>query len=114
MSEPGFTEEQEERIKGLSMQALPEPIALTVDLTDFTDFVRAGFDTLALFGGPETFQWAAGYTRGDNNDLVCWSKELPPNCCLSPIAPTPGEAIRQAVVIRASVGDSPSKESRSC
>lgn len=38
-----------------------------------------------------------GFIRGKENDLICWSKDLPVEECLSPIAETPAAAICLAI-----------------
>jgi len=56
--------------------------------------------------------YAFGYSRSETNDLLCWSKRLPVEECLSPIEETPALAICRAIekLIDNEVGASASKE----
>ena len=42
-------------------------------------------------------QYCAGFTRGENNNLICWSKTLPPEECLSPVCDDPAIALFLAI-----------------
>jgi len=62
---------------------------------------KSRMDTLWVInnlGSPTPkIEYCFGYTRGENNDLVCWDRDLPKEDCLSPIAETPAFAICLAI-----------------
>jgi len=50
-----------------------------------------------LDGSAPSIKFCFGFGRGADNDLICWSKNLPPNDCLSPMADTPALALCLAI-----------------
>lgn len=56
-----------------------------------------GFDTLWIIRNPDKTSYCWGYTRGIDNDVICWSKTLPIEDCLSPIEDEPATAFCKAV-----------------
>ena len=56
-----------------------------------------GFDTLWIIRNPSKIEYCWGHTRGEMNDVICWSKTLPIEDCLSPIDKDPATAFCLAV-----------------
>lgn len=54
---------------------------------------KLGFSIWCAGGGGIGWKWAAGYWQGTDNDLICWSYDLPAEECLSPICDTAPHAI---------------------
>ena len=96
----------------------PEPITLIqrvyggklTKALNFTDFPDACFkwlvpkskmDTLWIINNLDSpipkIEYCFGFTRGKDNVVVCWSKDLPVEECLSPICKTPALAFCLAV-----------------
>lgn len=77
---------------------------------NFTDSLGACFkwlvpkskmDTLWIINNLDSpvpkIEYCFGFTRGKDNDVICWDKGLPVEECLSPICKTPALAICLAV-----------------
>ena len=62
---------------------------------------KSKMDTLWVInnlGSPTpSIEYCFGFTRGKDNDVICWSKTLPVESCLSPICKDPALAIFWAI-----------------
>ena len=63
------------------------------------------FDTLWIIRNPDKTQYCWGFARGQSNDVICWSKELPIEDCLSPIADHQALALCLAIEKKIDGGD---------
>lgn len=54
-------------------------------------------DILWIIHDPKGRRYAFGYSRGEMNDVVCWSKTLPIEDCLSPICDKAAMAVCRAI-----------------
>ena len=63
---------------------------------------KSGMDVLWIVNNLDSplpqIQYVFGFTRGEDNDLVCWSRDLPPEECLSPVCDEPALACLKALL----------------
>lgn len=62
---------------------------------------KSKMDTLWIINNLDSptpkIEYCFGFIRGKDNDLICWSRDLPEEDCLSPIANTPSLAVCYAI-----------------
>ncbi len=74
-----------------------------IDLNNLFKYAvpKSKFDTLWIINNLDSpvpsIDYCAGFSRGKVNDVVCWSKELPIEECLSPIDKDPALALFWAI-----------------
>lgn len=64
---------------------------------------KSGMDVLWIVNNLDSplpqIQYVFGFTRGGDNDLVCWSHDLPPEECLSPVCEEPALACVESLLL---------------
>ena len=63
-------------------------------------FEKTDFDVIWRIVNPDKIEYAVGYVRGKDNDLICYSKSIEIEDCLSPICSTVPEAICKSALLR--------------